>query len=93
MEYITITKNKLRNNTLKNELENIKSKYILLKIYDNIIKKKKLEIIKYNKKMQKRLNFSFEDYKEYSETWSSIEIEMIIDQNKSGQFININEND
>ena len=66
MEYITITKNKLRNNTLKNELENIKSKYILLKIYDNIIKKKKLEIIKYNKKMQKRLNFSFEDYKEYS---------------------------
>ena len=36
--------------------ENIKSRYILSKIYNNITKKKKLEIIKYNKKIQNRLN-------------------------------------
>ena len=31
-------------------IENIKSRYILSKIYNNIPKKKKLEIVKYNKK-------------------------------------------
>ena len=37
-------------------IENIKSKYILSKIYDNIQKKKMLEMVKYNKKIQNRLN-------------------------------------
>ena len=30
-------------------IENIKSRYILSKIYDNMTKKKKLEIVKYKK--------------------------------------------
>ena len=37
--------------------EKIKSKYILSKIYDNMTKKKKLQIVKYNKRIQNRLNF------------------------------------
>ena len=74
-------------------LENIKSRYILSKIYDNMTKKKKLEIVKYNKKMQNRINLSVKDYKEYSETFTPIEIEIIPKKDKYGKFININEID
>ena len=51
-------------------IENIKSRYILQKLYDNIPIKKKLGIVKYNKKIQNRLNLSIKDYKEYSEIFS-----------------------
>ena len=70
-------------------IENIKSRYILSKIYDNMTKKKKLEIVKYNKKIQNRLNLSLNDYKEYRE----IEIEIIPNKGGYGKFINIKEND
>ena len=66
-------------------LENIKSRYILSKIYINMTKKKKLEIVKYNKKMQNRINLSVKDYKEYSETFTSIEIEIIPTKGKYGR--------
>ena len=55
-------------------IENIKSRYILSKIYNNMTKKKKLEIVKYNKRIQNRLNLSIQDYKEYSEAFIPIEI-------------------
>ena len=51
--------------------------------------KKKLEIVKYNKRIQNRLNLDVEDYKEYCE----IELEIIPTKGKYGKFININEND
>ena len=74
--------------------DNINSKYILSKIYDNMPKKKKLEIVKYNKKVQNRLNLGVKYYKEYSETFTPIEIEIIPNNDKYGRFINIiNEND
>ena len=74
-------------------IENIKSRYILSKIYNNMTMKKKLEIVKYNKKIQNRINLSVNDYKEYSETFTPIEIEIIPVEDKCGQFININKND
>ena len=74
-------------------IENIKSRYILSKIYDNMTKKKKLKIVKYNKKIQNRINLSVKDYKEYSETFTPIEIEIILTKEKYGKYININEND
>ena len=74
-------------------IENINSKYILSKIYDNMTIKKKLEIVKYNKKIQNRINLSVNDYKEYSETFTPIEIEIIPTKGKYGKFININKND
>ena len=80
-----------QNNILNAKLENLKSDYFLEKIYNKIKKKKSLEIVKYNKKVQKRLKLSIKDYKEYSETFSSIEIE-IPWKKKYGKFININEN-
>ena len=73
--------------------EKIKSDYFLQKLYDNMTKKKKLEIVKYNKKMQNRINLSVKNYKEYSETFTPIEIEIITKKDKYGRFININGND
>ena len=66
-------------------MENIKSRYILSKIYHNMTIKKKLVIIKYNKRIQNRLNLDVKDYKEYCE----IEIEIISAKDKYGGFINI----
>ena len=69
-------------------VEKIKSRYILSKIYNIIPKKKKLTIVKYNKRIQNRLNLSIKDYKEYCE----IEIEIIPIKDKYGKFINIKKN-
>ena len=74
-------------------IEKIKSRYILSKIIDIMPKKKKLEIVKYNKRIQNRLNLNVKDYKEYSETFTPIEIEIIPVKGKYGSFINIDEND
>ena len=63
--------------------ENIKSRYILSKIYNNMTKKKKLQIVKYNKRIQNRLSLDIKDYKEYCE----IEIEIIPTKGKNGKFI------
>ena len=49
----------------KVNLENLKSDYFIQKICDNINKKKSMEIVKYNKKLQKRVNLNITDYKEY----------------------------
>ena len=65
--------------------ENIKSRYILSKIYDIITKKKKLEIVRCNKRIQNQLNLSIKDYKKYYE---EIEIEIIPTKDKYGKFIN-----
>ena len=70
-------------------IENIKSRYILYKIYNNMSKKKKLNIVKYNKRIQNRLNLNLKDYKEYCE----IEIEIIPIKDELGRFININWDD
>ena len=61
-----------------NNLKKIKSDYFLQKIFDMMNLQKKLKIIKINKNIQKRTNININDYKKYSETYSSIEIEIII---------------
>ena len=73
--------------------ENIKSDYFLQKLYDNMTIKKKLEIVKYNKRIQNRINLNVKNYKEYSETFTPIEIEIITAKDKYGKFIKVNEND
>jgi surface protein len=83
--------------TVKNKsnlyLSNLKSDYFLQKLYDNILKRQKLEIVKYNKNLQNRLNINIKDYKEYCEKFSSIEIEIVPAKDKDGHFINVNKND
>ena len=69
--------------------KNLKSDFFLRKLFNNLLKKKSLEIIKYNKNIKNRINLSIKDYKEYSEIYSSIEIEINTVINKYGKFINI----
>ena len=46
-------------------LENIKSKYIIKEIFENIKNKRKLNIIKYNKRLLVRLNINKEEFEIY----------------------------
>ena len=84
-------KEELKQMKSKDIFENLKGNYILKKIFDNLKRKKSLEIMKYNENIKKRINLNINDYKEYSEIYSSIEIEIIPVKNKYGKFININE--
>ena len=70
-------------------LENIKSKFILQKTLKNILKRKLFEIIKYNKKIQQRLDLNINDFIEYSELYSTVEIEIIPEKSKCGRFIHL----
>ena len=49
---------------------------------------KTLNIVKYNKNIQKRININTNDIKEYSEKYSLIEIEIKPINNEYGKFIN-----
>ena len=69
--------------------ESIKSNFILKKIMNIINKKKLLEIVKINKKLLEKLDLNINDYKEFTQLYSSIEIELNIEGNKYGKFINI----
>ena len=86
MNSINVSKNeRLKQTESKIYLENIKSNYIFKRIIEYMKKNKSLEIMKYNKKLQKRLNLNINDYKEY---YQSIEIELKISENRYGKFIN-----
>ena len=68
-------------------LLDIKSKYIIEKILNNLNKNKSLSLIKYNKKIQNKLDFDINIFKEYSESFSTIKLE-ITTNNIGGIFIN-----
>ena len=82
------SRNISKNEQLKKSknIENLKSDFFLVKLFEAISKNKSLEIIKYNKKLQKRLNISIDNYKECSK----IEIELkLVDDEYNKAFINI----
>ena len=66
-------------------LINIKSKFILKRIFGIIKENKILKIMKYNKKLQNMLNKCLNDYKEFL----SIEIEITPVEYETGIFINL----
>ena len=69
---------------------NIKNKNILKFIFKILKEKNLLKIIKYNKKIQKKLDISLEDYKNFL----SIEIEIILfNDNRIKNFIRIPKNE
>ena len=68
--------------------KNLKSDYFLVKVFDNLLRKRSLEIVKFNKYMRERMNMSIKDYKEYAEKFSSIELEIKLVKNNYGNFIN-----
>ena len=75
-------------NIPKNYIENIKSGFIFKKIFDNTKKVIKLNISKYNKSLQKKLNLEFDDFKDYAKFYSTIDIELKLVDNGTGRFIN-----
>ena len=65
----------INNNLNKNNiLKKIKSKYIVMRIFENLKQIKLLDIIHYNKKYQKLMNIKLKDYKN---EFLNIEIEVI----------------
>ena len=70
-----------QNNKPKCILENIKAQYFLKQIFELLSKKKSLNIIKYNKNIQKSLNITTKNFREYLELYSSIEVELITIKN------------
>ena len=73
----------------RNVFENLKDKYIIEIIFDNLSKKKTLGIIKYNKKIQKQLKITQKYYKEFCSINFSTEIEIIPIKADYNKFINI----
>ena len=68
------------------EFKKLRSNFILKKIFILMEINKSLEILRYNKKLQKRLNISIDNYKKSSK----IEIELkLSDYKYSEKFINI----
>ena len=74
-------------------LRNVNSHYIIQIIFGYMSERKYLETIRYNKSIQKRINININHYKAYSETKTSIELDIIPMKGKYGKFININEED
>ena len=75
----------------KNKMLKIRSKYILKLIFQNIKQNQYLELIKYNKNIQNKLDKSLEDYKEYSRI--EIDLRPIINYAVDNKFINLNDNE
>ena len=73
-----------------NAIEKIRSFLVAKQVFLFLPTKKMLEIIKFSKRTQDKINISVDNYKKYSEIYSSIEIEVIPVLNKDGKFININ---
>ena len=75
-----------QNKSIKRTLfDKIRSNYILKEIFDDLSTNRALEIIRYNKNIQNRLNKELDYYKRYLQ----IVIEIIPIENKYGNFINI----
>ena len=82
-------KQKNNNYHSNNIIKKIRSKYIQIKIFDNLEEKKLLNIVHYNKKYQKLMNKRLKDYKN---EYSKIEIEIIPKKNTYGEFIHFKRN-
>ena len=76
-----------------NKLRKVKSDYFIQKFFGYMSERKYLETIRYNKSIQKRINININHYKAYSETKTSIELDIIPMKGEYGSFININEED
>ena len=77
----------------KNQCINIKSDYILKRLFGIMPTRITLKIIKCNINMQKRLNININNYKDFFKKFSTIELEIIPIKYKYGPFIKIKEED
>ena len=78
------------------QLKNVKSIYILKKIIYHLVKNIKLDLIKYNKALQRKMIINIEDYKNLSRIYRIIDknghgIEKRVGSNKlvfEGEYLN-----
>ena len=70
-----------------NILNNLKSDYFIRILFEYMSKGKSLKTIKYNKNIQKRIDININNYKNNSEIYSSIEIEIEIIPKKNQFYI------
>ena len=73
----------------KNIFINIKSDYFIQKLFAYMQERISLKIIKCNFNIQKRLNININNYKDFSENFSSIELDIIPIQNEYGPLIKL----
>ena len=67
-------------------MNQVRSKYIIAKIFDNLYPNKKLEIVRYNKNLKNKLKIRINAYKK---AYSKMEIEIVPKENGYGRFIHI----
>ena len=70
-------------------LGNLISDYFIQKFFGYMTERKYLETIRYNKSIQKRINININHYKAYSETKTSIELDIIPIKGEYDDFIKI----
>ena len=60
-----LSKEKTEFNKMKSKdiFKNLKNDYFLQKLFNNLLRKKSLDIIKYNKNIKNRMNINIKDYK------------------------------
>ena len=58
--YSELSKEKSESNKIESKdiFKNLKNDYFLQKLFHNLLKKKSLDIVKYNKKIKERINIS-----------------------------------
>ena len=76
-----------------NLIQKIKSIYTILNIFEYLHQKNKLQIVKINKELQRNLDLTIHNYKDYSEKFSSIEIIVIPTKKRIDKSIFINYED
>ena len=75
------------------KLRKLISDYFIQKFFGYMSERKYLETIRYNKSIKKRIHININHYKAYSETKTSIELDIIPKKDDYGGFINIKEED
>ena len=89
----SVNKRKVNQKNSKDILKKLKCNYFLEKLFKNLYKKKTLDILKYNKNIKNRININDNDYREWCENFSSIEIKIKPVNNVFGKFINFENED
>ena len=80
-------------NDSNDQIRNLKSDFFIQLFFGYLTERKSLETIRNNKSIQKRIGININHYKAYSETYSSIELDIIPMKGKYGKFINIKKED
>ena len=90
----TLNSPKEQTKSINEMFKGLKCDFFIQRIFALFARKKLLELIKYNKQLQKMMNININDYKIYHEMFTSIELE--IEPNKQGihgEFIRIKDED